>query len=218
MMRQGRPRSKTFYKARGKVAVDLVLSGITLFLVSPLMVVIALIVWVRLGSPVIFKQQRLGLDAKPFSIVKFRTMTNDRAEDGTLLSDSQRLKPMGRFLRWSSLDELPELWNVLKGDMSLVGPRPLLLRYLPYFTEAERVRFQVKPGITGLAQIGGRNGLPWQSRLSKDIEYTESCSFSMDLQILLMTILQVLQAEGVQTDPMSLMKDLDEERSNTKVT
>lgn len=143
---------------------------------------------------------------------KFRTMTDAMDNSGNLLPDSQRLTRVGRFLRSTSLDELPELFNVLKGDMSLVGPRPLLMRYMPYFTSRERLRFSVRPGITGLAQVSGRNTLPWDDRLELDVQYVEKWSLKLDWHILWLTLRHVLQKRGVEVDPRSVMLDLDEER------
>ena len=166
-----------------------------------LLVIIAFLVRVRLGSPVLFKQERPGLREKPFAILKFRTMTDARDQDGSLLPDAQRLTRLGAFLRKTSMDELPELFNVLKGDMSLVGPRPLLTGYLPYYTERERLRHRVRPGITGLSQISGRNYLPWDERLEMDAWYVENVSLGLDLQIIFKTIREVLSTKDVAVLP-----------------
>lgn len=191
---------------------DFTVAAVMLMLLSPLLLLIALLVRINLGAPVLFRQMRPGLNEVPFRIVKFRTMTSACDADGNLLPDTQRLTAFGRFLRRTSFDELPELLNVLRGDMSLVGPRPLLMRYLPYFTERERLRFTVRPGITGLAQISGRNELPWDIRLRKDVEYASKHSFLLDLRIVIATIIRVLRSSGVQEDPRSVLPDLDEER------
>ena len=180
-------------------------------LALPLMILAALIRY-QLGSPVFFRQARPGLGGAPFELIKFRTMTDDRDATGASLPDSDRLTKFGRFLRATSLDELPELWNVLRGDMSLVGPRPLLLRYLPYYTEKERKRHLVRPGLTGWAQLHGRNTVSWNERLALDVWYVENRSMWLDLKILLQTVVLVLRREGVVTDPGALMKDLDVER------
>jgi len=165
-----------------------------------------------MGRPVLFRQTRPGLHARPFDILKFRTMRNAHDASGRPLSDEDRLTWLGRFLRATSLDELPELLNVLRGDMSLVGPRPLLTRYLSSYTLKERVRFLVRPGITGLAQISGRNDLPWDERLATDVSYVENLSIREDVRILALTVARVLMRSGVQTNPSGSMLDLDVER------
>lgn len=177
------------------------------------MLVTAILVRYKLGSPVLFKQQRPGLHGKPFYLYKFRTMTEERDENGELLPDHLRLTPFGKFLRKFSLDELPQLYNILKGDMSFVGPRPLLMKYLPYYTDREKKRHNVRPGITGLAQVSGRNNLGWDERLELDVKYVENYSFWLDIKIIFLTIKKVLKSEDVVIDPRSTMKDLDEERS-----
>lgn len=191
---------------------DIVVAALMLLLLSPVFLVIALMVWITMGSPILFRQVRPGLNGQPFTLYKFRTMTDARDEYGRLLPDTQRLTKLGRFLRSTSLDELPELLNVLKGDMSLVGPRPLLMKYMPYFTQRERIRFSVRPGITGLAQVNGRNKLSWNERLELDVQYVEQWSFKLDLQILWRTVWCVLGRSGVEVDPRATMLDLDEER------
>ena len=168
---------------------------------SPVLLVLAVMVRCRLGSPVLFRQERPGRGEKIFTLCKFRTMTDRRDEKGKLLPDSERLTKLGKFLRSSSLDELPELFNILKGDMSLIGPRPLLVSYLPYYTEEEKLRHQVRPGLTGLAQVSGRNFIDWDSRLEKDVEYVKNLSFRMDLNVLLLTVKTVLgHGDGVAED------------------
>lgn len=195
-----------------KRVLDIVGASLLLVVSSPVMLVIALLVRLKLGSPVLFRQVRPGLQGKPFVLCKFRTMTDERDADGNLLPDEKRLTPFGRFLRSTSLDELPELLNVLKGEMSLVGPRPLLMRYLPYFTDRERRRLETRPGITGLAQISGRNDLTWDERLELDVQYVENSSLALDTKILLLTLVRVLRRDGVRELPRSTMLDLDEER------
>jgi len=192
--------------------MDIVGSFIGILMLSPLLLFISFLIMITMGRPIFFKQIRPGLHAKPFVLYKFRTMLDLKNEDGNLLPDEKRLTTVGKFLRKTSLDELPELWNVIKGQMSLVGPRPLLIRYLPYFTEKERKRFQVKPGITGLAQLSGRNQLSWNKRLELDCWYVENWSLLLDLKLLLLTFLKVVRCEGVADAPRSLMMDLDEER------
>jgi lipopolysaccharide/colanic/teichoic acid biosynthesis glycosyltransferase len=170
-------------------------------------VVVAILVRLKLGSPVFFRQVRPGWKGQPFSMLKFRTM---REGAGT---DSERLTAFGRFLRRTSLDELPELWNVLRGDMSLVGPRPLLMDYFDFFTDRERQRFLLPPGITGWAQIHGRNHVPWDERLERDVWYVENWRFTLDLEILASTLRSVVRSEGIEEDPRAVMLDLNEERS-----
>jgi sugar transferase EpsL len=200
------------YKRGGKRAFDLLLAALALVILMPVIGIISVLVRVKLGSPVLFRQQRPGLHGRPFAIYKFRTMFDARDAQGNLLPDKDRLSPFGRFLRSTSLDELPELWNVFRGDMSLVGPRPLLIRYMPYFTADERLRFQARPGITGLAQVSGRNDLDWDARVAADVRYVQDCSLSLDLRILFLTIVHTVMRRGVQADPSAVMLDFDEER------
>ncbi len=192
--------------------MDVVLAGLALIVLAPLLVVLALAVWWSLGRPVFFRQERPGFQGRPFRLVKFRTMTDARDARGNPLPDGQRLTRLGRFLRRSSLDELPELWNVLRGDMSLVGPRPLLMRYMPYFRPRERLRFEVRPGITGLAQVSGRNCLGWDQRLELDARYVENLSLQQDLCILGRTLRAVWKGEGAAANADEVEACLDEER------
>lgn len=180
------------YKHFTKRLLDIVFSGVGLIVLSPLFAILAMLVRVMLGSPVIFKQERPGRDEKIFTLYKFRTMTDKRDAKGKLLPDCERLTKFGRLLRASSLDELPELINIFKGDMSIIGPRPLLVSYLPYYSEREKMRHSVRPGLTGLAQVSGRNYLDWDKRLEKDVEYVEHLSFGMDIKVLKMTVQTVL--------------------------
>lgn len=188
------------YKKWIKRFLDILLSLIILIALSPVLAALAVLVRVRLGSPVLFSQERPGLGEKIFTLYKFRTMTDERDEEGNLLSDSRRLTPLGKFLRASSLDELPEFFNILKGDMSFIGPRPLLVSYLPYYTEEESLRHTVRPGLTGLAQVSGRNFLDWDRRLQKDVEYVKGLSFSMDCRVLFLTVKAVFSRSGVAED------------------
>ena len=167
-----------------------------LVLALPLLL-LALLVRTKLGSPVFFRQTRPGLHGKPFEMVKFRTMTDARDAQGELLPDSERLPPFGRFLRSSSLDELPELWNVLKGEMSLVGPRPLLMEYLPLYTPQQYRRHEVRPGVTGWAQVNGRNAISWEEKFALDVWYVENQSFWLDVKILFLTVKKVLVKDGI---------------------
>ncbi|MDE6604025.1 MAG: sugar transferase [Lachnospiraceae bacterium] len=180
------------YKKYIKRCLDFLLSLCGIIVLSPILAILAVLVRVKLGSPVLFKQERPGKDEKIFTLCKFRTMTDARDEKGELLPDAVRLTKFGRFLRATSLDELPELFNILKGDMSVIGPRPLLVSYLPYYTERERLRHSVRPGLTGLAQVSGRNFLDWDRRFQKDVEYVEHLTFGMDMKVLWMTVQTVL--------------------------
>jgi len=180
-----------------KRSVDIVIVLLVGVIALPLCLVLALVIRNKLGSPVFFRQVRPGLHGVPFKMIKFRTMTDERGPDGNLLPDAIRLTPFGRFLRASSLDELPELWNVLKGDMSLVGPRPLLMEYLPLYDSNQNKRHEVRPGITGWAQVNGRNTVSWDERFGMDVWYVENQSFVLDLRILLMTIKKVIVREGI---------------------
>lgn len=180
------------YKRYMKRCLDFMLSLCGIIVLSPVLIILAVLVRVKLGSPILFHQERPGKDEKIFTLCKFRTMTDARDEKGELLPDSVRLTKFGKFLRATSLDELPELFNILKGDMSIIGPRPLLVSYLPYYTERERLRHSVRPGLTGLAQVSGRNFLDWDKRFQKDVEYVEHLTFGMDLKVLWMTVQTVL--------------------------
>jgi lipopolysaccharide/colanic/teichoic acid biosynthesis glycosyltransferase len=186
-----------FYRRWGKRFVDLFLSFFALAALSPVLLPIAFLVRFRFGSPVLFRQQRPGLHGKPFVIYKFRTMNDGRDQDGRLLPDSERLSPLGRYLRLSSLDELPELFNVLKGEMSLVGPRPLLMEYLPRYTQPQARRHEVRPGITGWAQVNGRQNIRFSKRLEYDTWYVDNVNLRLDVKILYYTFLRVITGEGV---------------------
>lgn len=184
---------------------DITVSITLLVILSPILLVVALLVCLSLGTPVIFKQVRPGLDGRPFTMYKFRTMTDDRDAEGRLLPDDQRLTMLGRFLRSTSLDELPELVNVLKGDMSLVGPRPLLMEYLSLYTPEQARRHEVRPGITGWAQVNGRNALSWEEKFEYDVWYVDNWSFWLDIKILWMTLVAVLKREGISADGHATM-------------
>lgn len=176
---------------------DVSVSLIGIVISLPVMIIIAFLIRIKLGSPVIFKQQRSGLHGKPFYLYKFRTMTDERDENGELLPDHLRLTPFGQFLRKYSLDELPQLFNVLKGDISLVGPRPLLMEYLELYTPEQARRHEVKPGITGWAQVNGRNAISWEEKFKLDVWYVDHQSFWLDLKILFLTVIKVLKSEGI---------------------
>jgi len=176
-------------------------AGFTAFaILSPLLPVLVLVIRWKLGTPVIFRQQRIGRGDAPFQFFKFRTMTNERDVNGELLPDHLRLTRFGSFLRSSSLDEIPQLWNVVRGDMSLIGPRPLLPQYLPLYSPVQRRRHEVRPGITGLAQVNGRNALAWEAKFELDVRYVDSLSFGLDLQILRQTIASVFQRRGISRE------------------
>lgn len=193
---------------------DIFVGLLLLCLSSPIMIGVAIIVRVKIGSPILFQQKRVGYHEQIFTLLKFRTMTNEKDQNGEDLPDSIRLTKVGLLLRRLSMDELPQLLNVVKGDMSLVGPRPLLVRYLPYYTLEETKRHTVRPGITGYAQIHGRNELDWDSRLALDVKYVEERSFLLDLGIILKTITKTLKREGIANVPDQLMLDFDVERRN----
>ena len=183
-----------------KRILDILISLTFIVLFSWLYLILVIIVRIKLGSPVLFCQERPGYKEKIFKLYKFRTMTDKRDEKGNLLPDSERLTKFGSMLRSTSLDELPEMFNILKGDMSLIGPRPLLVEYLPYYTEEERLRHSVRPGLTGLAQVSGRNYLAWDKRLARDVEYVNHISFIMDVRIIIKTIMVVFKKEDVSVD------------------
>lgn len=184
---------------------DLIVAIVLLVLLCIPLLLLAVVIRLRLGSPVLFRQVRPGLHGRPFTMVKFRTMTDGRGPDGALLPDAQRLTPFGRMLRSTSLDELPELWNVLRGEMSLVGPRPLLMEYLPLYTPAQARRHEVRPGITGWAQVNGRNALSWEERFSLDVWYVDHRTFWLDLRILWLTVRKVLVRDGISAQGEATM-------------
>ena len=190
-------RQKRLYQNYVKRLLDIVLSSFALVILSPVLLITAMLVRIKLGSPIVFRQVRPGMREKLFCLYKFRSMTNEKGEDGRLLPDTQRLTRFGKFLRASSLDELPELVNIIKGEMSIVGPRPLSIYYLPHYSENQRKRQNVRPGLTGLAQVNGRNNLPWDERFSLDVKYTEQMSFRLDLKIILDTALKVVRRADV---------------------
>lgn len=189
-----------------KRAFDIVASALALLLLSPVLACIALLVALKMGRPILFRQQRPGLDEKPFTMLKFRTMLDAHDAKGQPLSDAQRLTPFGQWLRSTSLDELPELWNVLKGDLSLVGPRPLLMEYLPRYNATQRRRHEVRPGLTGWAQIHGRNAVDWSERFELDVWYVDHRSFRLDMKILAMTIGLVFSRRGVSAQGEATMR------------
>lgn len=196
-----------------KRLLDCIISLCGLIICSPILAIVAILVKVNLGTPVIFQQERPGKDEQIFKLYKFRTMTSKKNSKGELLPDTDRLTKFGRLLRATSLDELPELFNVLKGDMSLIGPRPLLVKYLPYYTEEERHRHDIRPGLTGLAQVHGRNFLNWEDRFTLDCDYVKKITFKRDVSILLRTIWKVIEhADIMENSEQVTFKNLDEER------
>ncbi|CAL2090789.1 sugar transferase [Tenacibaculum sp. 190524A05c] len=200
------------YKNYIKRIIDLAIATTLFVLASPIFIVLTILLSLANKGKPFFFQTRPGLNEKLFRIVKFKTM-NDKVDDaGELLPDSERLTPVGVFVRKTSLDELPQLLNVIKGDMSLIGPRPLLLRYLPFYTEEERMRHTIRPGITGWAQVNGRNTVSWNERLAFDVEYVKNISFMFDLKIIYKTVLKIITSEDIVVDPESIMKNLDDER------
>ena len=190
-----------------KRAFDIVFSAGWLIGFSPLLLVVAILVRLRLGSPVLFVQERPGLRAKPFRMVKFRTMTDARGPDGELLPDEQRLTAFGKFLRSTTLDEFPEMWNVLLGDMSVVGPRPLLMRYVPRYDAFQVRRMEVKPGVTGWAQVNGRNSLTWEEKFALDVWYVDHRTFWLDMKIVVMTFFKVFARSGINSDKAATMEE-----------
>lgn len=199
-------RKKGFYEKYIKIPQDFILSLIALIVLSPVFLVVAVLVRTKLGSPVLFTQYRLGLNERVFKMYKFRTMTDEKNENGDLLPDSERLTKFGKILRATSLDELPELWNIVRGDMALVGPRPLLVQYLELYNEHQRRRHEVRPGISGLAQVSGRNALSWEDKFRLDIEYIDKVSFISDWKIIFLTIKNVFKREGISSNTSDTME------------
>ena len=182
-----------------KRILDILIAGLGLIVFFPVVSILILLIWYKLGSPILFKQSRPGLFNKIFELCKFRTMTLDTDKDGKYLSDEQRLTKFGKFIRTTSMDELPSLWNVLKGDMSIVGPRPLLVEYLPLYTSEQKRRHEVKPGITGWAQVNGRNSISWEEKFAMDVWYVENQSLLLDFKIIILTIKRVVMREGINS-------------------
>lgn len=195
-----------FYQHYGKRLLDFVAALIALVLLSPILLVVAVLVRAELGSPIIYRQQRPGLNGSIFTLYKFKTMTDGKDQNGHLLPDKQRLTKFGRLLRATSLDELPELFNILKGDMAIVGPRPLLVKYLPLYNSRQRRRHEVRPGLTGLAQVSGRNAISWEDKFDLDVTYIENLSLLGDLKIILRTIKKVVAKEGISSEKSVTME------------
>ena len=196
------------YKRFFKRPMDFILSLLAMIILSPLLIITAALVWIKLGSPVIFKQKRPGLNEKIFTIYKFRTMTDKKNPKGKLLSDGERLTSFGRLLRKTSIDELPELFNILKGEMSIVGPRPLLIKDMVFMTKEQRRRHSVSQGLTGWAQVNGRNNITWEDKLKLDLEYIDNITFLNDIKIIFLTVVNVFKASGINTEGMDTAEDL----------
>ncbi len=188
------------YRRRLKRPMDFILSLFAIIILCPVLIFVAILVRVKLGGPFLFKQERPGLDEKIFVMYKFRTMSNERDQNGELLPDSIRLTKFGQFLRSTSLDELPELLNILRGDMSIIGPRPLLVKYLPLYNEHQKRRHEVRPGLSGLAQISGRNAISWEDKFELDVNYVDNISFMEDWKIMLLTIKKVFVRDGINSN------------------
>ena len=197
------------YKRFVKRLLDIIISLCALIILSPLLLILWILVRIKLGKPALFAQERPGKDGKIFKLHKFRSMTDERDENGELLPDEVRLTRFGRIFRATSLDELPELFSILKGDMSLIGPRPLLVKYLPWYSEEESHRHDVRPGLTGLAQVNGRNAIGWEERFAYDLEYVNHLTFGMDLKIIFMTVKMVLKRSGVLSGEEQTTVDFD---------
>lgn len=194
------------YRRIIKRPMDFILSLISIIALSPILLVVAILVKVKLGGPVLFKQKRPGLNERIFTMYKFRTMTNERDQNGELLPDSVRLTKFGRFLRSTSLDELPELFNILKGDMSIIGPRPLLVQYLPLYNDHQKRRHKVRPGLSGLAQVSGRNAISWEDKFNLDVKYVNNVSFIEDWKIIFLTIKKVFAREDINSGTTATME------------
>jgi undecaprenyl phosphate N,N'-diacetylbacillosamine 1-phosphate transferase len=201
-----KPSKGGIYRRFIKGLMDFILSLIAILVLSPVLVIVAILVKTKLGSPILFKQKRPGINEKIFMMYKFRTMTDERDNNGELLPDSVRLTKFGMFLRSTSLDELPELFNIIKGDMSIIGPRPLLVQYLSLYNEHQNRRHEVKPGLSGLAQVSGRNAISWEQKFNLDVKYVDNLSFILDCKIILLTILKVLKKEGISQQGEATME------------
>ncbi|MDV5067653.1 sugar transferase [Bacillus sp. W1] len=194
------------YRRFVKRPMDFMLSSIAIIMLSPVFLIVAFLVKTKLGSPVLFKQERPGLNGTIFKMYKFRTMTDEKNENGELLPDSVRLTTFGKFLRSTSLDELPGLFNIFKGDMSIIGPRPLLVQYLPLYNEHQKRRHEVRPGLSGLAQVNGRNAISWEEKFNYDVEYVDNVYFTTDWKIILLTIKKVFIREGINSETAATME------------
>ena len=210
-------RKRTFYDKYIKRIIDFILSLFGIIVLSPVLLILSFLVRVKLGSPIIFKQERPGLNGKIFMMYKFRTMTDEKDENGELLDDEIRLTKFGKILRSTSLDELPEMFNILKGDMSIIGPRPLLVKYLPLYNERQAHRHDVKPGLTGYAQVNGRNAISWEEKFELDIFYVNNSSLFMDIFIFFKTIKKVFVKEGIDSGTSVTMEEFQGSREAEEV-
>lgn len=200
------PHQKGFYEKFIKRPQDILLSLLAMIVLSPVLLITAILVRTKLGSPVIFKQKRPGLDEKVFTLYKFRTMTDAKDPDGNLLPDEVRLTKFGKLLRSTSLDELPELWNIFRGDIAVVGPRPLLVEYLSRYNEQQRRRHEVRPGLSGLAQVNGRNAISWEDKFKYDVQYVDHVTFLGDWKIIFQTVLNVIKRDGINSETAATME------------
>jgi lipopolysaccharide/colanic/teichoic acid biosynthesis glycosyltransferase len=199
-------RRKTFYELIIKRPMDFILSLLAIIILSPVIIIVAIFVRIKLGGPVLFTQNRPGKNEKIFKLYKFRTMTSEKDKDGNLLPDEVRLTKFGKFLRSTSLDELPGLFNILKGHMSIVGPRPLLVQYLPLYNEEQKKRHLVRPGLTGLAQVNGRNAISWEDKFKYDVKYVEKITFIGDIKIIILTAFKVIRRKDINSNTSSTME------------
>ncbi len=207
---------KGIYEKYIKRMLDFILSLIALICLSPVLLIVSILVRTKLGSPIIFKQQRPGKNEKIFTLYKFRTMTDEKDENGKLLPDSQRLTKFGKFLRSTSLDELPELINIIKGDMAIVGPRPLLVEYLPLYNKEQKHRHDVRPGLTGLAQVNGRNLISWEEKFNNDIKYINNITFIGDVEIIIKTAINVIKKDGINSETSATMEEFKGNKEKVK--
>ena len=210
-------KHNSFYEKYIKRLLDILLSGSALIVLSPVLLVTAILVRIKLGSPVLFCQERPGKDENIFKLYKFRTMTDTRDKNGSLLPDEIRLTKFGKLLRSTSLDELPELWNIFKGDMSIVGPRPLLVKYLPLYNEEQKHRHDVRPGLTGWAQVNGRNAISWEEKFRLDVWYVRHLSFLIDVKTVFLTVKKVFCREGISSETAATMEEFKGERESDHV-
>lgn len=205
------------YRLYGKRIMDIVLALSAIITLAPLLFITWIMVRIKIGSPALFRQKRPGLNDRIFTLYKFRTMTNQRDENGNLLPDELRLTKFGKFLRSTSLDELPELFNILRGDMSVVGPRPLLVQYLPLYNPQQKRRHEVRPGLSGLAQVNGRNTISWEAKFNMDVQYVDNISFANDWKIILLTFKKVLVREGIRSEASSTMEEFKGSQGESKL-
>jgi undecaprenyl phosphate N,N'-diacetylbacillosamine 1-phosphate transferase len=208
---------KRFYEKFVKRPQDFILSLIAIIVLSPIFLIIAILIRIKLGSPIVFRQERIGVNDKIFNMYKFRTMTNERDENGELLPDDLRITSFGNFLRSTSLDELPELWNIICGDMSIIGPRPLLVQYLPLYNQEQKRRHEVRPGLSGYAQVNGRNAISWEDKFRLDVEYVYNISFIGVWKIIFLTIKMVFIREGISSDKSATMEPFRGSKESAKL-